>query len=475
MSLRTRLTLIGAATVALALLALALITTNRTEDALDRRDREALVAMSTAFMPSARNQVERWEKGREPLPFRSGRNSPLRESFNGFGVVVLADGTQLPLPRLAVDESSIPAVPSDVEALEGDVLHLRAPDGGTYIARVTRVPDSTAVIFAALSVDDTQETLSGLRSTMLWSGLALVAAFVLVTAAATRLGLRPLGAITSAARRIGSGNSDERVPAGRPGTEVGALAGALNDMLDQVQTASTEREEALARTRQFAADAAHELRTPVTAIMGYSELYQRGGIREQQRLDEVFGRIGHEASRMGALVEDLLLLDRLGADALERSSAAPVDLAEIARAVALDSTAIDAEHPVTVVDQATSPALAVHDEVFRMIANLVSNVRAHTPPGTGTIITTSDSPDGRHVEVDVVDDGPGIPAEHHAHVFDRFHRVDPSRTRRGGSGSGLGLAIVAGLTDANGGRAELVSSGPSGTTFRILLPKAEMA
>ena len=475
MSIRARLTLLGAVTIAAALLTLSLTTTSATARTLGRRDHEALAAVATALIPSARNQVQRSKEGRRPLPFRPSRESPLRQTFVGFGVVVLADGTQLPLPRLATDDRSTPQLPANVLDRKGGDFDVRAPDGTPFIARVDKVPETDAVVFTALSVHDTHATIADLRRTMLVSGITLVVAFAVLSAVATRIGLRPLRAISSAASRIGRGSTGERIPVTRAGSEVATLTDALNTMLEEVEVSAAAREHALARTRQFAADAAHELRTPVTSIMGYAELLHSGSVSGEGRLTEVYGRICGEATRMREIVEDLLLLDRLGPQALGRQAIVEaVDVAEIAREVAADSVASDPDHPVTVIDDGSPRASAARDEVFRILSNLVANVRAHTPPGTAATITVSVQ-DDRTVRTEVSDDGPGIPEEHQDRIFERFHRVDPSRSRRGGSGSGLGLAIVAGLAAANGGSAELVGSDPAGTTFAVSLPPAEPA
>jgi two-component system OmpR family sensor kinase len=292
--------------------------------------------------------------------------------------------------------------------------------------------------------------------------LAVVA---LVTWWVLRLGVRPVQRMAAAASAVGAGDLSARVPAGEPGTEVGELGVALNRMLGRIEEAFAERERADRRLRQFVADASHELRTPVTTIRGYAELYRAGGLPPGEPLDEAMRRTEQEAVRMGSLVDDLLLLARL--DQGRPLGRAPVDLAAVVADAARDARAVDPSRPVTVA--ADGPLVVQGDDgrLRQVVANLVGNALAHTPPGTPVRLAARR--EGDRAVVEVADDGPGMAPEVAARAFERFFRGDPSRSRHRG-GSGLGLAIVESTVAAHGGTVDLVTSPGEGTTVRVRLP-----
>jgi two-component system OmpR family sensor kinase len=214
-------------------------------------------------------------------------------------------------------------------------------------------------------------------------------------------------------------------------------------------------------------DASHELRTPVTTIRGYAELYRTGGLDDDDELREAMRRTEQEAIRMGALVDDLLLLARLDdGRPLER---VPVELDEVVGEAVETAQAVDPERPI---DLRAESAVVVGDRVRlrQIVDNLLANVRAHTPPGSPVSVSLT-RVDGT-AEIAVSDAGPGLDEEHLAHVFERFYRADASRARASG-GVGLGLAIVAAVAEAHGGTASASSEPGQGATFRIALPLAD--
>ena len=220
--------------------------------------------------------------------------------------------------------------------------------------------------------------------------------------------------------------------------------------------------------RHFVADASHELRTPLAAIRGYAELTRRSPQPLPPEVAHALGRVESEATRMTALVEDLLLLARLDSGpALER---AEVDLSALVVDAVSDAHAAGPQHrwELRLPDE---PVVVVGDRarLHQVVANLLANARAHTPAGT-TVTTTleyASEPAGGSVRLVVADDGPGIPQDLQPHLFERFRRGDVSRSRAGG-GTGLGLAIVAAVTAAHGG-AVTVESAPGHTEFRVEL------
>ena len=308
--------------------------------------------------------------------------------------------------------------------------------------------------------------------------IATVTVFLTLAAVAwwvLRQGVRPLVAMTSTAEAIAGGALHERVENVDERTEAGRLGAALNTMLSRIEMAFSERAKSEERLRRFVADASHELRTPLTSIRGYAELYRTGALDDERKLAEAMRRVEQEARRMGALVEDLLLLASL--DQGRPLEALPVDLDVLVSDAVADLRAVDPQRPVAL---DAAPVIVTGDDarLRQAVSNLVANVRAHTPPATPVAITAL-AADG-HAVVEVADEGPGMPPEVAARVFERFYRADPSRARPAASsasdvpvqGSGLGLAIVAGIVRAHGGRASVDSVVGSGTIVRLVLPLA---
>lgn len=220
--------------------------------------------------------------------------------------------------------------------------------------------------------------------------------------------------------------------------------------------------------RRFVGDASHELRTPLTSIRGFAELYRQGALPSAADVARAMSRVEGEASRMGLLVEDLLLLARL--DQQRPLEHAPVDLLELARDAVADTQAIDPTRSVTLEAVAAGPPPVVPGDAARLrqvFGNLVSNALVHTPPGSPVVVRVSTSDSVAVVEV--VDSGPGVRTEDRARVFERFFRTDSSRTRASG-GTGLGLSIVAALVAAHGGSVEIDDTPGGGATFRVTLP-----
>ena len=215
------------------------------------------------------------------------------------------------------------------------------------------------------------ELAVGLGVLVLTGGLGLALA---------RQATRPLEEIAATADAIAAGEMDRRVPAGRNGSETGRVARALNTMLTQIQDAFGRRDATEARLRTFVADASHELSTPLTSIRGYAELFHRGLQDRPEDLAKALRRIESEAARMGVLVDELLTLASF--DAGRPLARDPVDLRGIAADTAGDLQAVEPARTVEL--DAPQPVIVAGDEarLRQVAANLVSNVRRYTPPGT---------------------------------------------------------------------------------------------
>jgi two-component system OmpR family sensor kinase len=280
-----------------------------------------------------------------------------------------------------------------------------------------------------------------------------------------RVGLRPLEGIGETAGAIAAGDLSRRVEPADERTEVGRLGRSLNAMLAQIEAAFEERRASESRLRRFVADASHELRTPLTSIRGYAELFRRGADTRPEDLEKSMARIEAEASRMGVLVDDLLLLARLDQGRpLERE---PVDLHAVVTEAVESARAIDPDRPVDLAIDDDVRLVGDEARLRQVLDNLLENARIHTPDGTPVHVRVG--MDGTHVVISVRDEGPGLSAEDTTKAFERFYRGDPVRSRTTG-GSGLGLSIAAAIVDAHGGTTIAASHEGSGATFEVRIP-----
>jgi two-component system, OmpR family, sensor kinase len=341
------------------------------------------------------------------------------------------------------------------------------PAGGGSAERVAVLPMDGGAIVVTASLKPIRDTLGHLLVVELAVGLGVLILTGGLGLALARQATRPLEEIAVTADAIAAGNMDRRVPEGRAGTETGRVARALNAMLTQIQDAFGRRDATEARLRTFVADASHELSTPLTSIRGYAELFHRGLQSRPQDLAKALRRIESEAARMGVLVDELLTLASF--DAGRPLGRDPVDLRGIAADTAEDLRVVDAARTVDL--DAGQPVIVVGDEarLRQVAANLVSNVRRHTPAGT-PVTVRAHRRDGVGV-LEVADAGPGMTDEQAAKAFDRFYRVDKARSRAMG-GAGLGLAIVASIAEAHGGQASVRTALGKGTTFTVAIPLA---
>ena len=317
------------------------------------------------------------------------------------------------------------------------------------------------------ALDDIEATIGQLVFLEFVITIGLLVLLGLLASLVIRRELRPLEAMATAADEIARGNVSRRVAPGDPSTEVGRLGTAFNGMLDGIGGLLEEQQRNEARLRQFVADASHELRTPVAAVRGYSELYKAGMLPEEAAVARAMDRMGFEAGRMGRLVEDLLTLIR--ADAEQMHETEPVDLAQLLVGVVDDAAVIDPTRTWRLVG-ALTPALVLGDRLrlHQLFANLLSNVRTHTPPGTTATVSVLSAHD--EIAVTVTDDGPGVAERALPRLFDRFFREDESRSREHG-GSGLGLSIVAAIVRSHGGRVMAANAAGGGLSMTVVLPR----
>jgi two-component system OmpR family sensor kinase len=238
-------------------------------------------------------------------------------------------------------------------------------------------------------------------------------------------------------------------------------------MLARIESSFDARTESENKLRRFVADASHELRTPLTAIRGFSELVRQGAVSGEEPTKEIIARIEGESKRMGALVEDLLLLARL--DQAREMESKPVNLNEVVESAVVSARAAGPNHPVAY-SAPSEELFALGDEprIHQVVANLLANARAHTPAGTAIDVSLTRDSDG--IRIAVADNGPGLSIEDQKKIFERFYRADPSRVRVDGEGSGLGLSIVDAVMAAHGGTVTVQSELGKGATFTLFFP-----
>jgi two-component system, OmpR family, sensor kinase len=362
-------------------------------------------------------------------------------------------------------------------------LSFRVPGG---------LPPGRVLIVVARPVTDLAAQVHTVILTELITGGALILLLALGGRWLIGRGLAPLSEMAGTAQRITTqGDLAARMPDADDHTEVGRLGAAINTMLDRIQQAFGARLRSEQMVRQFAADASHELRTPLTTIRGYAELYRQGAL-ESDQLPDAMRRIEQEAKRMGTLVAELLELARL--DRTSSLDITETDLAACVRDAVADARAVEPARPVRA--EAPDSLIAAVDEarIRQVLANLLGNVREHTPVTTPTVVRLAQVRGG--VVLEVADAGPGMDPGDAARAFDRFYRGaerprgEPGHGQPGSArgvttngavtgdgevggesgGSGLGLAIVAAIAQAHGGQAALESAPGQGTRVRVWLP-----
>ena len=375
-----------------------------------------------------------------PVPGNSGgRPDPLEARGQGIGTLNarIEDGAVSSAGFLAGD-----ATRKSLSADDDAVLLALTPNGvpvdrtlsaGAYRLTAVRAPYGD-VIVTGLPLAEKQNTLASLVWTMVVvsaGGLVLIG---LAGTAVIRRTMKPLEQLSEVATKVSRLPLDAgevalavRVPASvaHPGTEVGSVGHALNQMLDNVSNALEARQESEMKVRQFVADASHELRTPLTAIRGYTELMR---MTEHFTPDgeKSLARVQSQSERMTTLVEDLLLLARL--DEGQPLKVTDVDLTQLAIETVSDEKVM-APDRIWQLELPDEPVVVRGDatQLHQVLANLLSNARKHTEPGTKVVTGVMRSADGSAV-VTVTDNGSGIAPEFVGRVFARFARADASRT-----------------------------------------------
>jgi two-component system, OmpR family, sensor kinase len=339
-----------------------------------------------------------------------------------------------------------------------------------YRVAVLPLDSGAGSVIVAIPLTEVDETLD-----QLLLAETLVVGILLLTLTGIgwiviRIGLRPLEQMERVAGEIADGDLSRRVTPATSRTEIGRLGLTLNKMLARIEEAFADRARSEERRKRFLSDASHELRTPLASLRGYAELFRMGPAQDPVALKRAMARIEAEAARMGALVDNLLLLARL--DEVPETQHVPVNLSELAAQAVADARAVAPEREITLNDDESLTAIGNPDALRQVLANLMSNALTHTPEGTPVSVGLRRA--GNQAILDVRDHGPGLPPDTDERVFDRFWRNDGGRTR-GRGGAGLGLAIVREIVLANRGTVAAANAADGGAVFTVCLPLAPLS
>ena len=364
---------------------------------------------------------------------------------------------QLSLPKLTSEALSRSKSTFEMAGKHGHAFRV-----ATAVAPVGLAGASDDIVQIAVDISREKEMLAGYRR-WFWTILVAACAFLpLVGYRIARQGIRPVEEMASTARRISSSNLRERIHSEGYPFELASLAATFNNMLDGL-------EESFERISRFSADIAHDLRTPVNNIRGEAEV-ALARTRTIEEYRDVLGSCLEEAVRLSNLIGDLLFLARAESPLVllhrEKTDVGQLltRVREYYEAPAADAgVSLTAACPGEPVIASIDPSL-----IQRALSNLVSNAVAHTLSGGSILLTTKTNSSNLHIEVS--DTGIGIPADALPRVFDRFFRVDASRSQMVGGGTGLGLAIVQGIASLHGGNVQIASKPGEGTRVTLSLP-----
>ena len=421
--------------------AIAITQSRQFNDQLDRQ----LEAVADAASRTSNRSVIELRDGSGPASFGSV-----------FIAAVLPDGTLFTLVRPLNDPDLRPNYRPGRRYDEATTIGTVAGDAANVRALTFEAQDR--LLLVAVPTTDADESLRTLVAAQIVTGALVVAVLALFTWWIIRHGLRPIKKMTDSADAIAAGAVDRRVeqPPGR--TEAARLGRALNLMIDTTQNAE-------AKQRRFVADVSHELRTPLTTLQGYTALYEQGSLAEPAALDDAMRRINDEAGRMRRVVEQLLTLAHLDEPhPLEMTS---LDVERILADLASDVGAIQPERNVEVDVPKGLTIEGDRDQIIQALTAITANALRYTP--TDTPLVFRGRAREHSVRLEVEDHGPGIAPADAARLFERFYRVDGSRSRTTG-GNGLGLAIVASIITAHNGTHGVSETPRGGATFWMEIP-----
>ena len=463
----------------LVLLAFAFATYLFFERTMGARSDDDLVEMSGAFAETVRaEQSSKWMRGK----VEAGAREAIYEfRFRDHEFYVFDEDLRLvastaDLESALKSQSTLSSTPIATPVLRRMVVDAMANgqalatvlQGGTKFrayAEPVMVNGRREAIVVARSLHNQQAIMEDFQE-----GLFIAIPLALLCASAggyflARKSLAPVMVMSGRVEQMSAANLKERLPITNPSDELGRLAHVFNELLGRL-------DDSFEQQRRFMADASHELRTPIAIVRGEAEVTLSQPERREAEYRESLAIVHDEAKRLTHIVEDLFTLAR--ADAGQY----PLHFTKHS----LDEVVIDCMRSVRTLAQQRGislrfnppnemPYLGDEELLRRLCVNLLENAIKFTPRG-GSVSVDCERHDGEYV-VTVSDNGPGIPPEAQAHIFERFFRVDKTRSRaEDGSGAGLGLPIARWIAEAHHGRLELRNSSPDGSAFAVYLPLA---
>lgn len=365
------------------------------------------------------------------------------------------DGRSVRAQLVLADGTMVGRLPAEQDIAARRVVALSGPHEWSQGAHVTLVVEN--------------RLLTGVRSRLLWgmviTGLCAVALTAVLLWLGMRYALAPLDTMTSLARSITRGTRGGRLSPQRRDTELGRTAAAFDDMLDSLEGAEANERAAQQSVRRFVADAAHELRTPITGVTAIAEtLLQTDQDAPLEDREQLLLLLVRETRRAGRLVDDMVDMARIDA-----GLALHIVDTDVVALAAEQAARVRLLHPdLVITTDGTAPMVpADPGRISQILANLLDNACQATSSGGSVSVTASTTPGWVHVTV--ADTGPGIAPDDRERVFGRMVRLDEARDQRSG-GSGLGLAVARGLARTHGGEVRLLDSPPPGARFVVDLP-----
>ena len=438
MKLRTRLSLLTAVLSAIPTFALGGVAVNNAQNTFSNSIDNALIASirQPRLLKELRGEIIEPTRG-----LADSYISIARYDTDGSLTILRSSG-------MAAEDDAFPDL-SSAQVLEAGTKIITVRDEGLYRVLAFQGRKNEIYVLAASLKESQRATGEILTRTALAALIISLLSGILAWLTVSRF-FKPVNQMVNVAHAVADGDFSRNMPGAKSGTEFGELSIAINKMMLAL--------------RQFVSDASHELRTPLTVIRGYSEILQKDNINQSQR-DRAASRIETESLRMEKLVKDLLTLTR--ADSIGQLNFKPIDLKIIIEDYFKDLTEKNSSRSIVFTGQRTAVVNCDEDSMRQLFSNISQNILRHTPSDAKVEVKISQNESNTEIIID--DSGPGIPAALRSQVFERFSRLDESRSRDTG-GFGLGMSIIKSVVDKHKGQIFLEDSAFNGLRIRLIFP-----
>lgn len=438
MKLRTRISLLTAVLSAIPTFALGGIAVNNAQNTFSDSIDNALI--TSIRQPRLLKEL----RGEMLVPMRGLADSYI--SIARYG----SDGSFTILRSSGIEEEgdSFPEL-SSAQVLEAGTKIITVRDKGLFRVLAFQGRQNEIYVLAASLKESQRATGEILSRTALAAIIISLMSGILAWLTVSRF-FKPVNQMVDVAHAVAEGDFSQNMPGAKSGTEFGELSIAINKMMLAL--------------RQFVSDASHELRTPLTVIRGYSEILQKDNIDQDQR-NRAASRIETESLRMEKLVKDLLTLTR--ADSVAALNFKPIDIKIIIEEYFKDLTENNLNRSVIFTGESSAVINCNEDLMRQLFSNISQNILRHTPVDSKVEINIVQNKSNTEIVID--DSGPGIPLALRNQVFERFTRIDASRSRDTG-GFGLGMSIIKSVVDKHNGQIFLEDSVFNGLRVRLIFP-----